>query len=235
VACVVSRVRAVIFTAGAWVALGCGYREVAPPAAPAQAVPAIEEPPTAAPAEGSSRITFDVEGERASVYRQVEMAQPAERQVTRSRNAPAAYDRYELLCVTPCVADLRQGAHVVRFESMTDRERTSEAMVLAPKQPTIVRHALGRKESISTGYIAFTFLTASGIIFATFSGVSGLATLAGDRWRTEDGKRYDAHAEARSELIFAGISGAVSVVGALGMILTRPDWQNGSSIQFQQP
>jgi len=45
----------------------------------------------------------------------------------------------------------------------------------------------------------------------------------------------DAHAEARSELIFAGISGAVSVVGALGMILTRPDWQNGSSIQFQQP
>ena len=149
------------------------------PRSPDPVLPANLEMPPNPPAPGSGRAIIDVEGESAKVERVIDSsaALPASSEDLGAGHAnPGAKARTELLCMTPCVVDMRRGAHVLWLRSPTDQTRSSVALINIPTsdKPIAVRHALGRSQGPSNAYTGGVFLTFIGGAF-TFLGSVGLA------------------------------------------------------------
>jgi hypothetical protein len=155
---------------------GCVSR-LPPPPTPASVEPAIADPPTTPPAEGHGRVVLDTVGESASVSRvtatQVQPIRGLE------GNIPAdhfAAKTHELLCITPCVVDIRQGAHTFVFTSKVNPGRSSEAEIPVTSRVMYVRHAMGTKPQHASSYANGWGLILGGV---TITSVGLLTTTLG--------------------------------------------------------
>lgn len=214
-------------------ATGCTATTLPPPAAPARVDPAIPEPPKEAPASPNGRVVLDTEGESATVSRVTESTEvygPGA-QYVRHPNVPLIR-REELLCVTPCAVDLRQGAHQFVFKSRVDPVRVSTADVVITSQPLFVRHTLGREARMSSSYVAGAGLLIGGI-GATLvgGGLAGIAAIMPDR--DSNGATTSSEGLLTAGLITLGIGVVTGTIGGLIMGFNRPAEQPGATTQWR--
>jgi hypothetical protein len=102
------------------------------PVAPERIMPPVEMP-TAPPPPHEQYVVLDTPGDHAKVEA-----------TERAFSAGQEVDSTRSLCVTPCVASLREGLpYLFSFTSTSAAERTSIAEVRVEKSPLVVRHALG--------------------------------------------------------------------------------------------
>lgn len=206
----------------------------APPAAPAQIVPVSPDVPTAPPVDGTGRVTIDVAGEPARVSRVVDTLEPsdphlgAQAPTTSNSRRGVAYGslrRTELLCLTPCVVDLRLGAHTLSFASTTDNTRASSSDVVVGSRPSIVRHVLGTEKPTSNAYMGGALLTAIGGSLSLFGGILTGASLARSPSQPGSGA-------LPIGLVLAGIGLALGIPGVALMFSERPVHQPGATTQW---
>lgn len=225
---------------------GCAVHSVAPPS-PQPIAPTIDLPSTTPP-DGSGRVIVDVDGDPAKVSRVVESTTyPADAEhpewkmhnghvVLGTGTAPIAR-REELLCVTPCVLDLRQGAHTFVFTSTADPTRTSTADVVVTPRPIVVRHALGREKPATPAYGAGEMASILGGSLVLIGGL----TLAGGlvATRPEDdptGKTTgDPKVLVAIGLVTLVVGLATGSAGLLTMSKNRSEHQPGATTQWALP
>lgn len=219
-----------------------------PPAEPEPIVPRVDTP-DAPPPEGAGRIAVDVAGERAKVARVVETVKPSQPYVFRGSASPymafsgssviGEQRRTELLCVTPCILDLRRGAHTLVFTSLRDESRTSSADVVVSAEPSAVRHALGRSRGFSGQYVGGLALALGGGglttmgLFATTIGLVAKPTQQEDasgRITQDDPKAF-----LGLGLVLLGIGLAMGTTGVILASSDRPVQQPGSTTQWSLP
>jgi hypothetical protein len=191
-------------------------------------VPVIQPTPPDPPAPTHGRLLVDANGEPAQVSRIVATEEIRPRFERDGRDGKIV-DRHGLastveeLCVTPCFVDLRQGAHTLVFTSTTDRHRTSMADVEVGPQPSVVRHAMGRRAPGAGSVFGLSLLIAGvGLlplgVFFTSVGVS-------------DGP--NAFLPVGAVLTTLGLGGAL--LGAFNMDRDRAEFQPGATTQFPAP
>lgn len=180
-------------------------------------MPAVEAR-TTPPKPGFTRVVIDANGEAATVREVLASGSSAATMRTNSLFATAT-TQTELtkpLCLTPCVADLEPGLHLLRFESQ-DGKQKSDVPIQLTEQPKVVRHAMGRTDDIS-GFVV------SGTGF-----VVGLATAGAGAILLASSDNYDDQQAAKTALL---IGGAIMLVTLPFMYVTKPVHQPGSTTQF---
>lgn len=128
-------------------------------------------------------------------------------------------DARELCATTPCVVQLPSGEHELELVSREDEERRSTASVSSSREPSVVRHTLGRQAERS-------WATPAGVILA----ILGVGAIVGG------GVMFDIEQKAGSGTAFApalfltGI--AFSFGGGTLIWLDRPSVQPGATTQW---
>jgi hypothetical protein len=208
-----------------------------PPPRPDPIVPQVDADIRPTPPGGSGRLLLDVVGEKAKVARVVTTVEPSYPVLPRGswRYGKVGEQRVtELLCITPCALDLRQGAHTLVFTSLTDDTRTSSADVISSSEPSAVRHALGQSKPISSQYAGGLLLTILGGGFTTMGAlattVGAIGTSQGNQPANGDPKAFLAVG-----LAMLGIGLAFGTTGILMASGDRPVDQPGSTTQWALP
>jgi len=145
--------------------------QLAAPAVPDKIMPQIQVPQDS-PFPQWGRVIIDVVGERAKVSR-VDSTTIEEPMHKRHLDAwrSSAFHHTRLLCVSPCVLDLHEGAHTLIFTSLVDDTRTSVGeVVVVSERTTLVRHALGREKPSSSSPWEL-MLAAGGTMFTAMGAV----------------------------------------------------------------
>lgn len=221
---------------------GCAVTTIPPPAPPAHVEPVLDGPPKEAPAAPNGRVILDAEGESAWVSRVTETgtlygpgAPYAAQQMSQNGlQAAPLLRREELLCVTPCAVDLRQGAHQFVFKSRVDPHRLSTADVVVTSQPVFVRHALGREAHMTGTYVGGATLLLSGIGLTILGGsLAGLGALLPER--ADDGRPINSDGIVTAGLITLGLGVITGTIGGLLMGYHRPAEQSGATTQWRSP
>lgn len=214
-------------------ATGCTPTTLPPPEAPARVEPAISEPPQESAASPNGRVILDTEGESATVSRVTESTEvygPGA-QYQRHPSVPLAR-REELLCVTPCAVDLRQGAHQFVFKSRVDPVRVSTADVVVTSQPLFVRHTLGREARMSGTYVTGAGLLITGIGLSLIGGgLAGIGAIMPAR--EADGTTTSSEGVITAGLITLGIGLITGTIGGVIMGSNRPAEQPGATTQWR--
>jgi len=217
-------------------ATGCSTATLPPPAAPARVEPAIEEPPKDAAVSPNGRVVLDTEGESATVSRVTQSANvygPAAQYKTYPPASSPLVRQEELLCVTPCAVDLRQGAHQFVFKSQKDPVRVSTADVVVTSQPIFVRHALGREARMSSGYVTGAGLLIGGIGASLIGGgLAGIAAIMPER--DSNGSTTSSEGLLTAGLVTLGIGVVTGTIGGLIMGFNRPAEQPGATTQWRR-
>jgi len=201
---------------------GCGFSEVAPPQAPAKEIPKDVEPRTTPPEPGLTRVVLDANGDKATV---VEVVDATESVGTASVGGSTATvhgyaETTKPICVAPCVADLKPGMHVLRFKADGD-DRMSEANVQVGDRPKVVRHAMGRTEGTSFGYVSANVL----VYLAATAAFTGGLIFAG-------GAATDSEKSMTTGMVIGGAGLAGLAIGIPLAILTRPAHQPGATTEM---
>jgi hypothetical protein len=195
--------------------------------------------PATPPPEGTGRVLVDTVGEVAKVSRVVDTLTTADPYGAgngayrlRWGMAPMELQRTELLCMTPCSVDLRQGAHTLLFESLSDPTRRSSADINVTAPLSAVRHSLGRNKPLSPATLAGIMLIAGGSAL-TLAG----ATVAAVGATASNTPGPDSPGFNRPEAIGIGLGtlGVGLVLGVIGAVVTaqhRPIEQPGSTIEW---
>lgn len=207
------------------------------PPKPDPIVPQVDAVIRPTPPEGSGRLVVDVVGERAKVARvvdTVELTYPYFYRGPSRYGSPGEQRITELLCITPCVLDLRQGAHTLVFTSLEDDTRTSSADVVSSSEPSAVRHALGRSKPISTQYAGGLLLTVLGggltTIGALATTIGVVASSPGNEPTSGDPKVF-----LGVGLVTLAIGLALGTTGIVMASGDRPVEQPGSTTQWALP
>lgn len=179
----------------------------------------VEERTT--PAEpGTTRVVIDANGERAVVKDVVETFSTTAS--VEGYSASGHGEKLRPVCLTPCVADLTPGTHVLRFASETS-DHPSEITVQSGDKGKVIRHAMGRTEEGSGGHVGAIVLATLGITAAvvggSFLGASYISDSAEENFRTPG-----------TVTTAAGL-GAVLVSIPL-LLLTRPVRQPGATTEM---
>lgn len=227
-----------------WMTLGlvlaapaCMPIRYAPVDAPAEAMPDIPTPPEA-PDVGKGRLVVDVAGEHAKVAKVVEVPVTYPLRGNAQASAHPGFIRNdELLCISPCVLDMPQGAHELAFTSLSDPERTSTADVVVSSQPAAIRHSLGRDKPVGWQYFTGFMMTLMGGMLVTGGGavtVIGLATNGSDRQPTQNPSQHEATPTAviTVGLVMLGVGLATGAGGIALMNNNRPEHQDGATVYW---
>lgn len=223
---------------------GCAVHSTAPPK-PQPTLPNIAEP-ASPPPDGSGRVVVDVAGDEAKVSRVVDTTTVVtdpdhpEWHVHHGHGVggPSPTSRRsELLCISPCILDLRQGAHTLVFTSTRDETRTSSGDIVVSSRPIAVRHALGREKPASSGYVGGAMLTLLG---GGLTLIGGVATTVGVvAKRPEDdpsGKtKGDPSVFLGIGLVSLGIGLVTGTTGILLMSNNQPEHHPGATTQWTLP
>ncbi|GAC1584724.1 MAG: hypothetical protein NVS3B20_14540 [Polyangiales bacterium] len=222
---------------------GCMATLPAPPK-PEAVVPTLGVTPDAPPPEGSGRLLVDVASEPAKVSRVVDTVDNPDPYSNSSlrRGMPSesgmgfGYRKLELLCISPCVIDIRPGAHTLVFTSLVDPTHTSSADVVVSAQPSVVRHALGRDKGYSNTYLGGAGLALVG------GGVTLMGALATTVGLVAKSPRDDPSGRPNGDgnpqgllvvgLVMMGIGLALGTTGYFVAASDRPIQQQGSTIQW---
>lgn len=225
--------------------LGC-VEQLSPPVAPAREIPALpEQPPAAPPAAGHARVILDAAGEKAWVSRVTGSTAPVGYKIEdvgtgnlRLRNGDSAYGVLrtdELLCVAPCVVDLRAGAHEFVFSHPDEPgHETTTTVVLPSNTTTVVRHKIGRTPHYNGSYLGGAILTLMGAGF-TFVGGTMTALGAALPTRNEVGQPTGADTVLTLGLVSLGIGLATGIPGLLMLTNNRPSEQSGATTTWALP
>ncbi len=217
---------------------------MAPPPMPARAEPVIADAPREPPAPPNGRLVLDTEGGSATVSRVTETSYAigppppsisrAERPWTRSPWAPVLQRHEELLCVTPCTVDLRQGAHQLVFRgSEPDGSRASTADVVVTSKTTVVRHAVGREPRVNSGFAGGILLAFLGGAFTVMGGVAAAAGSAFPA-RDADGSPSGARTIQTIGFTLLGLGVAMGTTGGILIATQRPVEQAGSTTLWRR-
>jgi hypothetical protein len=200
---------------------GCFTRELAPPKPPDRDLPEVPDAPPEPPPGTKGRLLVDANGETATVSRIVELA-PRDGSSASMRGIPAMTDelvgaKTESLCITPCALDLPNGAHTLVFSSTSDARRTSTTDVKVTQGTSVVRHAIGRRTPLGTGYVVGGIMFVAGMALTLF-GAGATASDPRENWT-----------------IGVPVLGFGVALAAGGLILAmnnRPELQPGATTQF---
>lgn len=214
---------------------GCAAT-LAPPPLPSRTMPAVELP-ASEPSGGAGRLIVDAAGEQAKVSRVTEILEvhvvAGRIPLTPKRGTIGFVRKTELLCISPCILDLRQGAHTLVFEAQDDPARTSTADVVVTARPSVVRHALGEEKPATLGYV--------GGFFSVFMGggfVLGGAMMTGISAFAAESDRFDSRRNASRGtflavgLVALGVGAVLTTMGVIVMQNNRPEHQDGSTVQW---
>lgn len=223
---------------------GCAVHSAAPPK-PEPILPKLDAP-ALPPPDGSGRVFVDVAGDEAKVSRVVDTTTVVtdpdhpEWHVHHGHAvagpSPTAR-RSELLCISPCILDLRQGAHTLVFSSTRDETRTSSGDVVVSSRPIGVRHALGKEKAASSGYLGGAMLTLLGGGLTLIGGAATTVGLVAKRPEDDPtGKtKGDPSVFLGIGLVSLGIGLVTGTTGILLMSSNRPEHQSGSTVQWTLP
>jgi hypothetical protein len=217
---------------------GC-IGQLPPPPTPAKIAPAIADPPTAPPGEGHGRVVLDAVGEEANVSRVTETIVPpyvGAPTLNTDRRAPPSRSQ-ELLCVTPCIVDIRQGAHTFVFTAKDDPTRTSDAEVVVTSKVTNVRHAIGREYRLNPQYAGGWMMAFAGSGLTTMGLlVSAVGLVAEEPRPGPDGRTEGASPSSilATGLVLLGLGLAVGIPGIVMAHNNRPQAQPGSTVTWFQ-
>lgn len=212
---------------------GCGLGVVTepPPRLPEQREPFLEDGPTAPPASGHGRVIIDADGETAKVSRVTEVQNHGgERRAKLDGTTSLAPPRSEeLLCITPCAIDLRQGAHTFLFTSTEDPRRSSTTDVAVSSRTTVVRHAIGKEGHVTGGYVGGAMLLLLGGGITVMGGAITTMGAVGSPTVRDDGTTFDPQTLLIPGLAVLGIGLVTGTAGYLLMAGNRPVTQPGST------
>lgn len=225
---------------------GC-MLQLPPPPLPPRIEPAMDDAPRAPPEGSNGRVVLHAEGESAKVSRVTEtfvtpggMRQTSEGMGMQAGAVGAGATRsQELLCITPCTVDLRQGAHTFVFTAQDDPLRSSTTDVVLTSKTAVVRHAIGHEPTYTTPYLGGAALVLAGTGFtlmgglATTVGALGLANPTIDK----DGESNKGGATTflAIGLVLLGVGLASGTAGLLLMFKHRPVEQAGATTQWVRP
>lgn len=180
-------------------------------------------------------MVLDTEGESATVSRVTE-TQALYGPATQFRKYPGTAPlvrQEELLCVTPCAVDLRQGAHQFVFKSRADPTRASTADVVVSSKPIFVRHTLGREAHTSGG-----FLTGAGLLFAGVGATiigGGLSMISAIMPETDkNGVATGSDGLLTAGLVTLAVGAVLGITGGVMMGFYRPAEQPGATTQWRR-
>ncbi len=191
-------------------------KEVAPPATPPHVVPHIPEVPQEPPAENHGRVLFATEGEPAVVAR-----------VTNGSAAP--------LCITPCAADLRIGAHALTFTSLTKSDHTSSDTIAVPRGTVVMRYALGYEKPVSMPYAAGVASALAGTGLTVIGSLGLTAGLVSKGSVDEQGRPIDNSGFVTFGGVLGGVGVAALVTGIVMMVANQPERRPGTTTTFLLP
>jgi hypothetical protein len=220
---------------GALLLSGCGINELEPPATPPRAPVTID--PTRIPAvrpPGTGRVALDAVGGEAQVEEVVDVSAGFE-----SPAAEGAKLRVVTLplCLSPCIADLGYGHHILRYSATTTEgvSHVSFAPLNVKKgNITIVRHALGHYRT-SPGWNGFgSFSLVAGIplvVVGTGLLVVGGSHLAGD---SQDAQNLRGTFSTAGDVTFV-LGAILTAAGIIIKVAARDEYQPGATVQFEEP
>lgn len=213
----------------------CGYRELPPPAAPTPIVPDVPELPATPPADGTGRLLIDSDGEPAKVARVTERIEPpAGVPVVVAKGASTPYGvKSELLCMTPCAADLRTGATTLVFTSLRDPARKSTVDVAVPRGTTVVRHRIGTETPWAPGYFGGALFTLLGGGLTLMGGVALGVGLTASPTVDREGRTHDPKEIAVAGAVIGTVGLAALIGGIALMTSNRPVKQEGATTTFR--
>ncbi len=213
---------------------GCGIDELEPPKTPQRAPVTID--PSRIPAvrpPGTGRVALDAVGGSAQVEEIIDLT-------AAFQDGSAEGSRVHLstapLCVSPCVADLGYGHHLLRFSGTTDGDSNVSFAPLLVKRGnvTILRHALGHYRSHPTAQSLGSFALVSGLpLLLTGTGllVFGGSNFGGDSAPAQSLRSSISTAGG----VTFGIGAGLVAVAVVLKIMGRDQYQPGSTVQFEEP
>lgn len=231
------------YLGGLFALSGCAVHSAAPPKP--EPLPRLDAP-ASPPPEGSGRVFVDVAGDEAKVSRVVDTTtvftdpDHPEWQLHHGHavGGPSPTSRRsELLCISPCILDLRQGAHTLVFASTRDETRASSGDIVVSSQPIGVRHTLGREKPASSGYLGGAMLTLLGGGLTLIGGAATIVGLVAKRPEDDpSGKtKGDPSVFLGIGLVSLGIGLVTGTTGILLMSNNRPEHQPGATTQWTLP
>lgn len=184
----------------------------------------LDDVPTDAPNPGDGRVVLDTPNVKASV---VEVAAIGAGVVSYGGyTAQATSIATRPVCnVTPCVVDLRRGAHTLVFQSTTDEDRKSVLALDVKSKPMVVRHEVGSQTHHRGLRVGGTSLLTLGLTSALVGGLfAGLGAAASSRGVSSS------LGEIGTPLLVGGVLG--TAVGAGMLYFGRPEVQKGATTEF---
>ncbi len=150
----------------------------------------------------------------------------------RARNGDSTYGLLrtdELLCVAPCIVDLRAGAHELVFSRPDEPgHETTTTVVLPSSATTVVRHKIGRTPHFNGSYLGGAILALMGagltVIGGTMTGIGGALPT-----RNAEGQPTGADTVLTLGLVTLGLGLATGIPGLLMMTNNRPSEQPGAT------
>jgi len=228
---------------GAFALSGC-VDHLPPASAPAKQIPLLSNPPPdSPPAAGNARVILDADGEKAWVSRVTGTTRTVGYRVDDVGAAPpqpggihqGLLRSDELLCVAPCIVDLRAGAHEFVFARSDHADHETTATVVLPSNTTtVVRHRIGRTPHYSSSYTGGALLTLMGV---GFTAIGGTATAVGAAVPERDsaGEPSGKATFLTLGLVFLGVGLATGIPGALMLLNNRPSEQPGATTTWVEP
>ena len=197
--------------------VGC-VKHLPPAATPEAVAPAVVI--DGLPATGHGRLVLDVLDGPTPIQR---VRVGSERiDSGEGREHWSLYEAPELLCESPCVAEVPLGNVMLGFPVAGDSQQTEVELVHVSDEPGVYRRVLSRREvDDETAYML-------GIISAVFGGMSmgvGAVFLPVGLGESDDGL-------VTAGAITLGIGGALVAAGIIGILVGRPVVRPGSSVRF---
>lgn len=203
----------------------CSVRQFPPPATPP---PVLSQamPPAPPPVPGAGQVALEVQDGPAEASEVVGSYQIVN--ISRHGTSVTPGEISNTLCTTPCVANLANGRHNLRFRSLIDPERTSTATLIVSPQPTGYRHALGIERPHTGARLGGLLLTISGALLLPI-GILGAST------NTSTTSGVDNTGFGPGSITLT-VSGVVSLAAGIALLLAfPPEYQRGSGVQFTLP
>jgi hypothetical protein len=126
-------------------------------------------------------------------------------------------------CTSPCILDLRLGAHLLAFP-MRGSGGVDLAHVVATPRPTVYRHALGWRQKGGAGFV----LGLLGVSFGGMSVTTGAALLPVGLVKGSEGMTLAGE-------ITLGVGAVLTVVGIWAMASNPSMVQAGGGAQYEVP
>ena len=206
---------------------GCATVELAPAQAPAREVPKGVEARSLPPEAGTTRVLLDANGTRATVLDIVDQTSATGTVRTQAGTGIAWGHAVtsKPICVTPCFADLKPGAHELEFIE-TDGDRHDRVDVQVNDTPKVVRHAIGDGQVSHGAPLPSYLLLALG---------AGGVLLTSSLLALEDEHNGSPSSFRTPVLIALGSSAAATLLSIPLILLSRNTHQRGSTTEFPLP